>query len=165
MVVLGVDPSTVATGWGILEGDSRGATARAFGVLRPSSRAPLRERLHVIHEGLVEILRDGSPDVIVLESAFLHRNVKTALALGQVRGVVLLAAAQQRVPHEEYSALEIKRAAVGYGTAKKDQMCRMVKSLFGLPELPRDDEADALATAWCHLSRAARPVDPRAVRT
>ena len=165
MIVLGVDPSTVATGWGILEGDSRHARALSYGVLRPSPRAPLRERLRVIHEGLTRVLEETRPEIVAIESAFLHRNVKTALALGQVRGVVLLAAAQLRIEHEEYSALEIKRAAVGYGTAKKDQVGRMIKSLFGLQEVPREDEADALATAWCHLTRAARPIDLRGMRS
>jgi crossover junction endodeoxyribonuclease RuvC len=158
MIVLGVDPSTVATGWGILEGDSRSARALSYGILRPSTRLGLPERLSAIYSGLLDILDEAQPRVLVIESAFLHRNVKTAMALGQVRGVVLLAATQRGVPFAEYSALEIKRSAVGYGAAKKDQIVRMMKSLLSLPQLPREDEADALATAWCHLTRAARPV-------
>ena len=159
MIVLGVDPSTVATGWGILDGDSRGARALSYGVLRPSTRLSLPERLSRIYTGMLEIIDEAEPSILAIESAFLHRNVKTALALGQVRGVILLAATQRDVPFTEYSALEIKRSAVGYGAAKKDQVVRMMKSMLGLAALPQEDEADALATAWCHLTRAARPVE------
>jgi crossover junction endodeoxyribonuclease RuvC len=111
----------------------------------------------VIHEGLVEVIETYGPDVLAIESAFHHRNAKTALALGQVRGVVLLAATQREIPFDEYSAMEIKRSAVGYGAAGKDQVVHMIARIFGLSNVPNSDEADALATAWCHLSRAARP--------
>ena len=119
MIVLGVDPSTVATGWGILDGDSRKARAVEYDVIRPSPRLPLAQRLHVIHEALVTVIGRIRPDVLVIESAFHHRNSKTALALGQVRGVVLLAATRSDLEFEEYSAMEIKRAAVGYGAATR----------------------------------------------
>ena len=158
MIVLGVDPSTVATGWGILDGDSRAARAVDYGVIRPASRLPLERRLHTIHAALAEILGRIRPEVLAIESAFHHRNAKTALALGQVRGVVLLAATQHDVEFEEYSAMEIKRSAVGYGAAGKDQVAHMMARILGLGETPAADAADALATAWCHLSRAARPV-------
>lgn len=159
MLVLGVDPSTVATGWGIVDGDSRSARAVDFGVIRPSSRLPLCERLAVIHEQLHAVLtREPRPAICVLESAFVARNAKTALALGQVRGVVLLATVQADVPFAEYSATEIKRAAVGYGTAGKEQVALMIARILGLGEAPPSDAADALGAAWCHLSRAARPV-------
>jgi len=160
VVCLGVDPSTVATGWGILDGNSRQARAVDWGVLKVSSRKRLSERLLVIHSGIVDVLRRLPVDVVVLESAFLARNVKTAFALGQVRGVVLLAAEQEGVPVSEYSAMEIKRAAVGYGAADKEQVAHMMTRILGLTERPGPDEADALATAWCHLTRAARPVLP-----
>ncbi|GJM45489.1 MAG: crossover junction endodeoxyribonuclease RuvC [Gemmatimonadota bacterium] len=164
MIVLGVDPSTVATGWGILEGNSRQARAVDWGVLKASSRKPLSERLHLIHSGLVDVLRQTPVDAIVLESAFLARNVKTAFALGQVRGVVLLASEQEGVASCEYSPLEIKRAAVGYGAADKQQVAHMMTRILGLKETPGPDEADALAAAWCHLTRVARPVVPGAAR-
>lgn len=153
MVVLGVDPSTVATGWAVLDGDSRRARAVAYETIRPGTRLPLSERLRVIHHRLVEAIETYGPQVLAVESAFLHRNAKTALALGQVRGIVLLAAAQQGVPFEEYSAPEIKRAACGYGAAGKEQVVTMMTRILGLPEPPGDDEADALAAAWCHLNR------------
>jgi crossover junction endodeoxyribonuclease RuvC len=158
MVVLGVDPSTVATGWGIVDGDSRSARAVDWGTLRASSRKPLDERLHLIHTGLVEVMRSVPIQQVVLESPFLARNVKTAFALGQVRGVILLAARQVDLPVCEYAPLEIKRAAVGYGTADKDQVAHMMTRILGLRETPDHDAADALAAAWCHLARCARPV-------
>jgi len=158
MVVLGVDPSTVATGWGILDGNSRSARAVDWGTLRASSRKPLEERLHRIHTGFVEILSATPVQHVVLESPFLARNVKTAFALGQVRGVILLAARQAGLPVCEYAPLEIKRAAVGYGTADKDQVAHMMTRILGLRETPDHDAADALAAAWCHLARTARPV-------
>ncbi|MGQ0722403.1 MAG: crossover junction endodeoxyribonuclease RuvC [Candidatus Eiseniibacteriota bacterium] len=164
MVVLGVDPSTVATGWAVLDGDSRRARVVAYDVIRPGSRRPLAERLHVIHEQLAHLIAQYDPAVLAIESAFLHRNPQTAFALGQVRGVVLLAAAQQSVPFEEYSAPEIKRAACGYGAAQKDQVVTMISRILGLTETPSHDAADALATAWCHLNRAARPALTRSAR-
>jgi crossover junction endodeoxyribonuclease RuvC len=150
MVVLGVDPSTVATGWGILDGDSRAARAVEYSVIRPATRLPLEQRLHVIHTELAGVIERLRPDD--------YRNAKTAIALGQVRGVVLLAATQREIAFEEYSAMEIKRSAVGYGAAGKDQVAHMMARILGLRETPASDAADALATAWCHLSRAARPV-------
>lgn len=159
MLVLGVDPSTVATGWGLLDGDSRAARAVDYGVIRPGSRRPLAERLAQIHAELHTILTsDPAPDVCILESAFLAKNAKTALALGQVRGVILLACVQAGVPFAEYSATEIKRAAVGYGTAEKDQVATMISRILGLAEPPPSDAADALGAAWCHLTRTARGV-------
>ncbi len=157
MVVLGVDPSTIATGWGVLEGDSRRARVVDYGVIKPPARRALSERLHRIHADLTEVIARTPIDVVVLESAFLARNVKTAFALGQVRGIVLLAAEQAGLPTDEYAALEIKRAAVGYGAADKEQVAHMMTRILGLKECPGPDEADALATAWCHLTRAARP--------
>jgi crossover junction endodeoxyribonuclease RuvC len=157
VIVLGVDPSTVSTGWAVLDGDVRRARAVAYDVVRPGTRRPIAERLHVIHEQLADVIARYDPAVLAIESVFLHRNPQTAFALGQVRGVVLLAAAQQGVPFEEYSAPEIKRAACGYGAAQKEQVAAMVARILGLVEVPEHDAADALATAWCHLNRASRP--------
>jgi crossover junction endodeoxyribonuclease RuvC len=158
VIVLGVDPSSVATGWAILAGDSRRARAVDFGVLRPATRLELPKRLAHIHDGLVEIVTAHRPEILVIESAFLHRNVKTAFALGQVRGVVLLVAVRAGIPIAEYTAPEIKRAAVGYGAADKKQVVTMMTRILGLTREPSDDEADALATAWCHVTRNVRPV-------
>jgi crossover junction endodeoxyribonuclease RuvC len=157
VIVLGLDPSTVATGWGIVDGDSRSARAVSFGVIRPPARAPLNQRLLVIHERVTELLASVRPRVLVIESEFIAKNARTAFALGQVRGVVLLAAAQHEVPFEEYSPMEIKRAAVGYGAADKSQVIVMMARILGIDGEIKEDAADALATAWCHLCRVARP--------
>ena len=163
MRVLGLDPSTVATGWGVLDGDSRAARAVEWGVLRASPRLPVPARLETIHEGLTALLGRFPLDAIVLEAAFLHRNVRTAMALGEVRGVVLLAASAAGPDLVEYSATEIKRSAVGYGAADKEQVARMMERILGVTNL-ESDAADALAAAWCHLSRAGRAVHPVAPR-
>ena len=159
MRVLGIDPSSVATGWGILEGDSRRAEVIDFGVIRPPSRRPLPERLAIIHDGLEEIVRGHRPEALAIESAFLHRNPKTTFVLGQVRGVVLLAAVRQGMTITEYSPPEIKRAVVGYGAAGKERVIFMMRRILGLSRDPTDDEADALAAAWCYLNRTTRPVE------
>jgi crossover junction endodeoxyribonuclease RuvC len=118
----------------------------------------MQERLLAIHDGITGILERLSVDGVVLESAFLHRNARTAMALGEVRGVILLASERVGLAVHEYSAAEIKRAAVGYGAADKEQVSRMMCRILGLAGLDEPDATDALATAWCHLSRAARPV-------
>lgn len=163
MKVLGLDPSTVATGWGLVEGDARSARAVEWGVLRASPRLPVPDRLAIIHEGLTAVLSRFEVDAVALEAAFLHRNARTAMALGEVRGVVLLAVAAAGPHLFEYAASEIKRAAVGYGAADKDQVARMMERILGVSGL-ESDAADALAAAWCHLSRTARPVSPLGVR-
>jgi crossover junction endodeoxyribonuclease RuvC len=163
VVVLGVDPSTVATGWGVVDGDSRSARAVSFGVIRASTRAPLDQRLRVIHERIVEIIADVRPRILVIESPFFAKNARTAFALGQVRGVVLLAAAQHEVPFTEYAAMEIKRSAVGYGAADKSQVVMMMSRILGVHEPLPEDAADALAAAWCHVCRDVRPALTRSV--
>jgi crossover junction endodeoxyribonuclease RuvC len=161
--VLGLDPSTVATGWGVLDGDARRARAVEWGVIRPPARGPVPARLCEVQDGVAALLERFPIEVVVLESAFLHRNARTALALGEVRGVVLVAARRAGIPLREYSAAEIKRAAVGYGAADKEQVARMMERLLGVAGLA-SDAADALAAAWCHLAREARPQAAGAVR-
>ena len=158
MRVVGIDPSSVATGWAVLDGDSRRAEVIEFGVLRPASRRALPERLEYLYAGLVEVIAEHEPRVLVLESAFLHRNIRTAFALGQVRGIVVLAGVQAGLELAEYSPPEIKRAVVGYGAADKERVIFMVRRILRLDREPTDDEADALAAAWCHLNRSTRPV-------
>ena len=164
MLVLGVDPSTVATGWGLVDGDSRAARAVEWDVIRPSTRLALPERLATIYEAISDLLgRRPAPDVCVLESPFVSKNAKTALALGQVRGVVVLAAVRRGIPLAEYSPAEIKRATVGYGAAGKEQIAAMIARILAIRETPPSDAADALGAAWCHLSHAARPARPAPV--
>src|ERR1700752_3287729 len=157
IMVLGVDPSTVATGWGVLEGSARSARALDSGVIRPDDGAPWEDRLRTLHDGVRGVIRAHEPELLVVESTFLYKNVRTALLLGQVRGVVLLAASLAGVPVREYSASEIKRAAVGNGAAQKEQVAHMMIRVLGLARTPTHDEADALAAAWCHMVRASIP--------
>jgi crossover junction endodeoxyribonuclease RuvC len=164
MTILGVDPSTVATGWGILDGDARRARATDSGVIRPHPDLRWEEKLRAVHEEMLQVVDRTGPELLVIESTFLHRNVRTALLLGQVRGVILLAAAMRGLAIAEYSASEIKRAIVGNGSAEKTQVMHMMTRLLGLPAPPSHDEADALAAAWCHLSRSAIPQILRAAR-
>lgn len=149
--ILGVDPGSAATGFGVVTclRDGRLAYVEA-GVLRPKA-ATFEGRLAAIYEGLTRIIEAHRPDEIALEDIFYAANVKSALKLGHARGVALLAAAHARVPVSQYSPMEVKRALVGYGRAEKDQVSRMVCVLLGMAEAPPSlDASDALAIAICH---------------
>ena len=148
MIVLGIDPGTAALGYGIVE--RRGGRLREVdhGVLRTSPDLSMPERLLEIHSTVDELLSLHQPDVMGVERLFFSRNVQTALAVGQARGVVLLAAAQHGTPVREATPNEVKSAIAGYGAADKEQVQRMVQLVLGMSELPRpDDAADALAIA------------------
>jgi crossover junction endodeoxyribonuclease RuvC len=164
VTILGVDPSTVATGWGILDGDARRPRAVDSGVIRPHPDLRWEEKLRAVHEEMLAVVDRTSPDLLVIESTFLYRNVRTALLLGQIRGVILLAASLRRLEVAEYSASEIKRAIVGNGAAEKSQVAHMMVRLLGLRSAPTHDETDALAAAWCHLSRSMIPAVFRGAR-
>lgn len=150
--VLGVDPAVAgATGYGVVEFD--GATPRLlrFGALRPAARATFAARLRAIHRLVSELVEEFSPDAVAVESVFTALNAQTALKLAEVRGVVLLAAAQADIPAHSYSPREVKASVVGHGGATKHQIQQMVSSLLGLDEHPKPpDAADALAVALCH---------------
>jgi crossover junction endodeoxyribonuclease RuvC len=148
VIVLGIDPGTAALGYGIVE--RRGGRLREVdhGVLRTSADLSMPERLLEIHSLVDELLSLHQPDVMGVERLFFSRNVQTALAVGQARGVVLLAAAQHGTPVREATPNEVKSAIAGYGAADKEQVQRMVQLVLGMSELPRpDDAADALAIA------------------
>lgn len=151
--ILGIDPGTVVTGWGLVE-TSRGAAAPvAHGTIRSSPRDGQEIRLRRIYSGLRQILARYQPDAISLEKVFFARDPQSALKLGQVRGVALLAAAETGVAVYEYSSAEIKKAAVGYGQASKEQVEKMVRALLGLRQRVARDAADALAAALCHCQQ------------
>ena len=157
MIVLGIDPGTAALGYGIVE--ARGGRVRMVdaGCLTTKPDVSLPTRLLAIHSLLDELIALHRPDLLAVERLFFSRNVQTALAVGQARGVVLLAAAQAEVPVREATPNEIKVAVTGYGSADKEQVGRMVAVCLGLKEPPRpDDTADALAVAiWA--ANAERP--------
>jgi len=156
--VLGVDPSVAgATGYGIVEIEGPGSRLLRFGALKLPARATFAARLREIHELISQLVQEFVPDAVAVESVFTALNVKTALRLAEMRGVVLLAAAQAQIPAHSYSPREIKASVSGFGGASKQQMQQMVSSLLGLKESPEPlDASDALAVALCHayVSRA-----------
>jgi len=148
VIVLGIDPGTAALGYGIVE-SSRGRLREVdHGCLVTSPDTALPERLLAIHALVDELIALHSPRIVAIERLFFSKNVQTAFAVGQARGVVLLAAAQHRIPVVEATPNEVKSAIAGYGAADKEQVQRMVQLVLGMSELPRpDDAADALAIA------------------
>jgi len=153
MRVLGVDPGTVATGWGVVDAVDRRLTYVAGGVIR--GRGPLAQRLARIYQHTQQLLADFAPTCVSLEKTFVGENVQSAFRLGEARGAILVAAALARIPVCEYSPAEIKVAVAGNGRAAKDQMQAMVTRLLILQRAIATDEADALGAAICHLHTAA----------
>lgn len=152
MRVLGIDPGSVVTGFGVVESVSGGLQALAWGTVRTRSNQPLPVRLKRIYDGLSEALQTWQPETVVVERVFLAENPKAALTLGHARGVALLTVANAALPLVEYSALEIKQAVTGYGRADKTQVQHMVRALLHLECVPQPaDAADALAAAICHV--------------
>jgi crossover junction endodeoxyribonuclease RuvC len=150
MIVLGIDPGTASLGYGIVE--RRGSSLRAvdYGCLTTSPDAPLADRLHHIHALVAELIETHTPDIVAVERLFFSRNAQTAFAVGQARGVVLLAAAQAGIPVREATPNEVKLGVTGYGAADKGQVARMVTVILQLGEVPHpDDASDALAIAIC----------------
>jgi crossover junction endodeoxyribonuclease RuvC len=154
MLVLGVDPGTAITGFGVLRQAGSRLTVVDYGAIRTAAGLPLGERLRQIYADVTELLALHRPDCLAIEKLFFNRNTTTALAVGQARGVVLLAAAQQGLPIHEYTPQEVKQAVTGQGRAGKTQVGYMITALLGLPAVPEpDDVSDALAIALCHLNR------------
>jgi crossover junction endodeoxyribonuclease RuvC len=152
-LVLGIDPGTATTGYGLVRLDPGGELeAVSFGVILTPPHTPAHQRLRMLYDDLRELLRRCGPDSCAVEKLFFQRNVSTALAVGQARGVVLLAIAEAGTDIAEYTPNEVKQAVVGYGAADKRQVQEMVRTLLRLPEIPKpDDAADALAIAITHL--------------
>jgi crossover junction endodeoxyribonuclease RuvC len=152
MRVLGVDPGSETTGWGVVEGDARKYRLVDFGTVRASARESFAARLLKISDGVEKVLRRFEPDACAVEDAFYAVNVKTAIKLGQVRGVILLAAERAKVEIAEYAPRLVKSTVVGYGAAEKHQVQEMVRVLLSLKEAPQPhDAADAIALAITHL--------------
>ena len=161
MRILGVDPGSHRTGYGCIdERDSRHHVV-ACGALTPPPRATLAEKLLAVHRGLAELLVEHRPDAVAIEDLFYARNARSALILGHVRGVLMLAASEASVPISEYSPTEVKRAVVGYGRAEKRQVQQMVALLLGMRTAPTPlDVSDALAVAVCHSHSIGPTQDP-----
>ena len=156
--VLGVDPAVAgATGYGVIQFEGSDAHLLRFGALKLPARATFGSRLREIHQLIAKLVEEFAPDAVAVESVFTALNIRTALKLAEVRGVVLLAAAQAQIPSHSYSPREVKSSVAGYGAASKQQMQQMVSSALGLTSYPEPaDAADALAVALCHahLSQA-----------
>jgi crossover junction endodeoxyribonuclease RuvC len=155
MIVLGIDPGTASTGYGVVA--SQGSRLRALeeGVIGTAAGVPLERRLAEIHGRVAELLDRFAPDALAIEELYFGANVRTAFAVGQARGVVLLAAGQRGVPSRAYTPQQVKGAVCGHGRADKAQVGNMVARLLGLASVPTPDHAaDALAVAICDLNRA-----------
>jgi crossover junction endodeoxyribonuclease RuvC len=152
-IILGIDPGTMVTGWGVVQVIGSSLRHVGHGTISSSHAEPQAVRLSRIFNGLIKVLREYRPDGVSLEKVFFAQNVQSALKLGQARGVALLAAAEQGLDVHEYAAVEIKSAVVGNGHATKQQVQMMIGSLLRVSGRVPVDAADALAAAICHLNR------------
>jgi crossover junction endodeoxyribonuclease RuvC len=152
-LVLGIDPGTATTGYGLVRDRADGSLESvAYGTIQTPAGAPAHQRLSKLYHYLTELLLLHRPDGCAVEKLFFQRNISTAIAVGQARGVILLAISEAGLDLTEYTPNEVKQAVAGYGNAGKKQVQEMVRVLLALPELPRpDDAADALAIAITHI--------------
>ena len=151
MLILGIDPGLAIVGYSLVEKRGQHYLVGDYGVITTSAESSNTERLQHIYNWLLDFINKHKPDVMAVEELYFNKNVKTAILVGQARGVVLLTGAQAKLPIAEYTPLQVKQAVVGYGRAKKNQVQQMVKILLKLDEIPTpDDAADALAVAICH---------------
>lgn len=151
MRVLGIDPGIGRTGWGVVEAQGAKLKVQGFGCIETEANSPVPARLQIIYEEIRKLINEFKAEELGIEELFFNTNAKTALVVGQARGVVLLAAAQAGLPIGIYTPLQVKMALTGYGRAEKGQIGQMVKTLLGLEKIPKpDDTADALAIAITH---------------
>jgi crossover junction endodeoxyribonuclease RuvC len=150
VIVLGIDPGTARLGYGIVERQGSQLTMLEYGCVETTNDRPLEQRLLLIYEALTDLIETHRPEAMGVERLFFNKNVQTAMAVGQARGVVLLVGAQHGLPVFEYGPHEVKLAVTGYGRAPKDQVQRMVQLVLSMSQVPKpDDAADALAVAVC----------------
>ncbi len=155
MIILGVDPGTATTGYGVLRSEDDEMALIEYGTITTPADWQMPRRLEQIYAQLTALIAQHQPTDAVIEKLFFSKNVRTALSVGQARGVALLAAAQAQIAIHEYTPLQVKQAVVGYGRAEKQQVQQMVKMLLQLDHVPHpDDAADALAIAICHAHSA-----------
>lgn len=149
-IILGIDPGLADTGFGIIKKTGNNLEAVDYGSIKTKAKTHLPDRLTEISDNLEKIIKQCKPDMIAVEKLFFCKNVTTAIAVGQARGVVLLAAGKHKLPLYEYTPLQVKQALTSYGKASKQQMKQMVKVVLALKTVPKsDDAADALAIAVC----------------
>jgi crossover junction endodeoxyribonuclease RuvC len=155
MRILGIDPGTVAMGYGVIESGNDEPVYIECGVIKPPARSPMGERLSFLYKELIKTITASGPDVIAIEEPFVAKNAKTALAIGRAQAVALLAAANQGIPSREYTPAQIKQRVTSYGASSKEQVQEMVRLQLNLEYPPEpNDAADALAVALCHLSES-----------
>lgn len=151
MKIIGIDPGTGITGFGVIGWHQQQSKLLDAGVIRTKAHTPQGERLQIIYEGMLEIMSEHKPDALAIEKLFFNSNITTAMTVSEARGVVLLAAQQKGLPIAEYTPLQIKMAVTGYGKAEKSQVQEMVKTILKLKSIPKpDDAADGLAVALTH---------------
>lgn len=151
MRILGIDPGIAIVGYGVVDKEGNRYKTIAYDAVTTKAHTPLEDRLEKVYNGVCEIIKEYKPDAMSIEELFFNNNAKTALTVGQARGVIILAAVQNHIPVYEYTPLQVKQALTGYGRASKTQIQQMMKSMLGLTEVPKpDDVADALAIAVCH---------------
>ena len=154
LIILGVDPGSIATGYGLIKSNNQKNILIDCGVIKTDSKKSLPEKLRQIFEGLSQIIAKRHPDELAIEETFYSKNAKSALVMGQARGVAILAAACAKISVWEYSPKEVKCSIVGWGNASKLQVQYMVKNLLELKDLPQpQDASDALAVALCHAQK------------
>jgi len=153
VIILGIDPGTATTGYGLIEEKAGNISLIDFGVILTKPDKTLEQRLEILYDQLGDIIDEYNPDEIAVEELFFTNNAKTAMAVGQARGVILLATQKAGIPMSEYTPNQVKNGICGYGAADKKQVQKMVQMLLKLAEVPKpDDAADALAIAICHSS-------------
>lgn len=151
MLILGIDPGLAIVGYSLIEKKSNKYRVCDYGVIKTSAGETNSQRLLNIYQELTDLINTYQPEEMAVEELFFNKNAKTAIEVGQARGVILLAGAQAGIKVAEYTPLQVKQSVVGYGRATKDQVQQMVKALLNLSSLPKpDDAADALAVAICH---------------
>jgi crossover junction endodeoxyribonuclease RuvC len=150
MRILGIDPGSRVTGYGVIESQGNRLRHLDNGIIATSSDAPLAVRLKTIYDGVSRAIAEFKPEAFAIEQVFLAKNPHAALVLGHARGTAMLAAVNAGLAVHEYTALQVKSAVVGYGRAGKPQVQQMVKALLNLPEIAQEDAADALGVAICH---------------
>ena len=153
MIILGIDPGTVAMGYGLLESRDDKTVLIEYGVLNTKARSPIGERLSFLYKELEKIISKAMPDAMAVEQPFVAKNAKSALAIGRAQAVAILAAANQGIECFEYTPAQVKQRVSNYGASSKEQIQEMVRLQLGLKETPEpSDAADALAVALCHIS-------------
>lgn len=151
MIILGIDPGYAIVGWGVIEYNANKFSVIDYGAVTTEAKTPFNDRLKQVYDGIDTIMKRYSPQTLAIEKLFYNTNAKTVIDVAQARGVINLAAVQNKIPIFEYTPLQVKQSVVGYGRAEKKQVQEMTRVILKLEKIPKpDDTADALAMAICH---------------